>query len=47
LRALHYVFDSLRSGKRPFASDRIFATGGSRDGNVTLMANKLAPRTFT
>jgi predicted esterase len=47
LRALHFVFDSLRSEKRPFASDRIFATGGSGGGNVTLMANKLAPRTFT
>jgi predicted esterase len=47
LRALHFVFDSLKSDKRPFASDRIFATGGSGGGNVTLMANKLAPRTFT
>ena len=30
----------------PFASGRIYATGGSGGGNVSLMANKLAPRTF-
>jgi len=47
LRALHYVFDGLRSSDTPFATGRIFCTGGSGGGNVTLMANKLAPRTFT
>ncbi|MFT5469187.1 MAG: hypothetical protein ACI8UO_004302 [Verrucomicrobiales bacterium] len=47
LRALWFVFDGLTELKKPFASDRIYATGGSGGGNVTLMANKLAPRTFT
>lgn len=47
LRALWFVFNSLTKHEKPFASDRIFATGGSGGGNVTLMANKLAPRTFT
>lgn len=47
LRALWFVFDALTKLEKPFASDRVFATGGSGGGNVTLMANKLAPRTFT
>lgn len=47
LRALWLVFHELDSAKQPFARGRIFATGGSGGGNVTLMANKLAPRTFT
>lgn len=47
LRALWFVYDGLGKLNKPFASDRIFATGGSGGGNVTLMANKLAPRTFT
>lgn len=47
LRALHYVFDRLQASRTPFAGGRIFATGGSGGGNVALMANKLAPRTFT
>lgn len=46
LRALHYVFHSLDVACRPFARGRIYATGGSGGGNVALMANKLAPRTF-
>lgn len=46
LRALHYVFQSLDDAKTPFARGRIYATGGSGGGNVALMANKLAPRTF-
>jgi len=46
LRALRYVFASLDDAKRPFARGRIYATGGSGGGNVALMANKLAPRTF-
>ncbi|HZZ79612.1 MAG TPA: alpha/beta fold hydrolase [Gemmataceae bacterium] len=46
LRALHAVFHHLKANKRDFAADRIYATGGSGGGNVALMANKLAPRTF-
>lgn len=47
LRALWLVFHELDASGQPFARGRIFATGGSGGGNVTLMANKLAPRTFT
>lgn len=47
LRALWWVRDRLIDGKHPFDDGRIYATGGSGGGNVTLMANKLAPRTFT
>jgi len=46
LRALHFVWDGLKRAGTPFAEGRIFATGGSGGGNVSLMANKLAPRTF-
>jgi len=46
LRALWFVWDGLKKAERPFDSRRIFCTGGSGGGNVTLMANKLAPRTF-
>ncbi len=46
LRALYFVFDGLDKLGKPFARGRIFATGGSGGGNVTLMVNKLAPRTF-
>ncbi len=46
LRALWFVSNGLRQAERPFHSGRIFATGGSGGGNVTLMVNKLAPRTF-
>ena len=46
LRALHYVFDGLKQRGIAFDSTRIFTTGGSGGGNVSLMANKLAPRTF-
>jgi dienelactone hydrolase len=46
LRALHFVFDGLQQRKIAFATGRIYATGGSGGGNVALMANKLAPRTF-
>jgi predicted esterase len=46
LRALHFVFDGLNKKGVAFAKDRIYCTGGSGGGNVTLMANKLAPRTF-
>ncbi|MBM3993006.1 MAG: DUF2920 family protein [Planctomycetes bacterium] len=46
LRAVYFVFDNLKKSKRLFAPGRIYATGGSGGGNVALMANKLAPRTF-
>lgn len=46
LRALWFVTDSFRQQKITYADDRLFCTGGSGGGNVTLMANKLAPRTF-
>jgi dienelactone hydrolase len=47
LRALWLVFHELDRSGTAFARDRIYATGGSGGGNVCLMANKLAPRTFT
>lgn len=47
LRALHYVFDGLKRRGIAFDDRRIFTTGGSGGGNVSLMANKFAPRTFT
>lgn len=46
LRSLWFVRSSLLERKTPFADDRVFCTGGSGGGNVTLMCNKLAPRTF-
>ncbi len=46
LRSLYWAYAGLQSRNTPFASGRIFATGGSGGGNVTLMAAKLAPRTF-
>ena len=46
LRALWFVYDGLEKAGVPFAKDRILTTGGSGGGNVSLMANKLAPRTF-
>lgn len=46
LRALWFVRDSLQDQRIPYADDRLFCTGGSGGGNVTLMCNKLAPRTF-
>lgn len=46
LRALWFVADGLQQKGIPFASGRMFATGGSGGGNVTQMVNKLAPRTF-
>ncbi len=47
LRALWFVHDGLQKRKIRFAKDRILTTGGSGGGNVSLMANKLAPRTFS
>lgn len=46
LRSLWWLRDRLMANHQPFADDRVYATGGSGGGNVTLMANKLAPRTF-
>lgn len=46
LRSLYFVWQGLETSAIPFARDRIYATGGSGGGNVALMANKLAPRTF-
>jgi lysophospholipase L1-like esterase/predicted esterase len=46
LRALAYVRNGLKQADRSYDDGRIFCTGGSGGGNVTLMANKLAPRTF-
>ncbi len=46
LRSLYAVFDGLKAQGIPFDSGRIYSTGGSGGGNVTLMVNKLAPRTF-
>lgn len=46
LRALHTVYDGLPRAGKSFDKSRIFCTGGSGGGNVTMMANKLAPRTF-
>lgn len=47
LRALSFVFHGLQEKKIPFNSKRIYSTGGSGGGNVTLMCNKFAPHTFT
>jgi predicted peptidase len=46
LRSLWYVRQQLLDLNIPFDDGRIYCTGGSGGGNVTLMANKLAPRTF-
>ncbi len=46
LRALYAVLEGLRERGIRFASERLFAAGGSGGGNVALMANKLAPNTF-
>jgi hypothetical protein len=46
LRALAWTCRELRASGVPYATGRLFCTGGSGGGNVTLMAQKLAPRTF-
>jgi hypothetical protein len=46
LRALWFVCDGLKLDGREFDKGRLYCTGGSGGGNVSLMANKLAPRTF-
>lgn len=47
LRALWFVFNGLNEKRIAFDKHRILTTGGSGGGNVSLMANKLAPRTFS
>ena len=47
LRVLAYVRNGLIQSRTPYDDRRLFCTGGSGGGNVTLMANKLAPHTFT
>lgn len=46
LRALWWLDHGLKGRGVKFATGRVFATGGSGGGNVTLMCHKLAPRTF-
>jgi predicted esterase len=46
LRGLCYTAHALDAAGIAWDRGRIFATGGSGGGNVALMANKLAPRTF-
>jgi hypothetical protein len=46
LVALHYVYAGLLHEQMAFDRGRIYAVGGSGGGNVALMCNKLAPRTF-
>ncbi|MFH1477170.1 MAG: DUF2920 family protein [Verrucomicrobiota bacterium] len=46
LRGLYYVIQSLTNRGIAFDHTRIYVTGGSGGGNVSLMANKLAPHTF-
>lgn len=46
LRALYWAYNGLQESGIAFNAGRIYSTGGSGGGNVTQMANKLAPRTF-
>ncbi|MCE9527399.1 MAG: DUF2920 family protein [Planctomycetales bacterium] len=46
LRAVWFVRNGLTTKKIPFSAGRVYTTGGSGGGNVSLMAGKLAPRTF-
>jgi len=46
LRALYWTATKLKETGHAFAEGRMYSTGGSGGGNVTLMANKLAPHTF-
>ena len=46
LRALWWLDHGLKGRGVKIATGRVFATGGSGGGNVALMCNKLAPRTF-
>lgn len=46
LRGLWYVYNGLSTRVIAFDAERLCATGGSGGGNVSLMVNKFAPRTF-
>lgn len=46
LRAVYFVRHTLAEAGKKYAEGRLFATGGSGGGNVTLMVGKLAPRSF-
>lgn len=46
LRGLALVRNGLKQAGLTYDDGRLFCAGGSGGGNVTLMANKLAPRTF-
>ncbi|MCC6488734.1 MAG: DUF2920 family protein [Candidatus Hydrogenedentes bacterium] len=46
LRALYTVLESLKARGIAVNTGRIYATGGSGGGNLSLMVNKLAPRAF-
>lgn len=46
LRALYFVYSGLEDSGQNFDRGRLYAMGGSGGGNVSLMVNKLAPRTF-
>lgn len=46
LRALWHVREQLKEHGFSYDDSRLYCTGGSGGGNVSLMANKLAPRTF-
>jgi len=46
LRGLYFVYHGLDEAGIRFHKGRIYCTGASGGGNVTLMCNKLAPRTF-
>ena len=46
LRALWYVQQGLRANSVLFNPGRIYVAGGSGGGQVALMCNKFAPRTF-
>ncbi|MCB1123962.1 MAG: DUF2920 family protein [Verrucomicrobiae bacterium] len=47
LRALSHVYRELVAANIDFNTRRIMASGGSGGGNVSLMCNKFAPRTFS
>ncbi|MAT14877.1 MAG: hypothetical protein CMJ46_06355 [Planctomyces sp.] len=47
LRALSHVYRELHAANIDFNTRRIMVSGGSGGGNVSLMCNKFAPRTFS
>ncbi len=46
IRALYHLQKQLQKADVTFNPHRVYAMGGSGGGNVTLMANKVAPHTF-